>query len=219
MLFGLTAAGAGRRRCCLARYWLVTSKFGRVLTAIRDAESRVMFIGYNPLWLQAVHLDRCRPCSAASPARSTCRRSASSTRAKCRPANSIEIAIWVAVGGRGTLIGPVIGAVHRQSAPRAGSPSASPNTGCSSSARCSSSSRCMLPQGLVGLLARRSWRSRRSRPHEHHDTASTTPPGRQRRAATQMGHVVTGQLDLSHNVILYLKTSPSASTASRRSTS
>ena len=29
--------------------WLVKSKFGRVLTAIRDAESRVMFIGYNPL--------------------------------------------------------------------------------------------------------------------------------------------------------------------------
>uniref|UniRef100_UPI0035B4ABF3 urea ABC transporter permease subunit UrtC n=1 Tax=Accumulibacter sp. TaxID=2053492 RepID=UPI0035B4ABF3 len=33
----------------LARF-LVTSKFGRILTAIRDAESRVMFIGYNPLW-------------------------------------------------------------------------------------------------------------------------------------------------------------------------
>ncbi|MBK8400691.1 MAG: hypothetical protein IPL29_06400, partial [Propionivibrio sp.] len=34
---------------------LVTSKFGRVLTAIRDAESRVMFIGYNPLWYKPSH--------------------------------------------------------------------------------------------------------------------------------------------------------------------
>ena len=51
------------RRCSasllLAR-WLVTSKFGRVLTAIRDAETRVMFSGYNPRVLQALHLDRCR---------------------------------------------------------------------------------------------------------------------------------------------------------------
>src|SRR6202035_4579190 len=30
--------------------WLVSSKCGRVLTAIRDAESRVMFSGYDPLW-------------------------------------------------------------------------------------------------------------------------------------------------------------------------
>jgi urea ABC transporter permease protein UrtC len=36
--------------------WLVKSKFGRVLTAIRDAENRVMFIGYNPLWYK--HLGR-----------------------------------------------------------------------------------------------------------------------------------------------------------------
>ena len=41
--------GAASPRCCSCRY-LVTSKFGRVLTAIRDAESRVMFLGYNPLW-------------------------------------------------------------------------------------------------------------------------------------------------------------------------
>ena len=30
--------------------WIVTSKLGRVLTAIRDAETRVMFSGYNPLY-------------------------------------------------------------------------------------------------------------------------------------------------------------------------
>ena len=54
---------------------------------------------------------RSRPCSRASPARSTCRRSASSIRASSRPANSIEVVIWVAVGGRGTLVGAALGAL------------------------------------------------------------------------------------------------------------
>ena len=92
----------------LGRY-LMTSKFGRVLTAIRDAESRVMFIGYNPLhyklfiWTLSAML-----CAIAGalyvPQVGIINPSEMST------ANSIEIAIWVAVGGRGTLIGPVIGA-------------------------------------------------------------------------------------------------------------
>ncbi len=40
-----------------------------------------------------------------------CRRSASSTRREFSPANSIEAVIWVAVGGRGTLCGAILGAV------------------------------------------------------------------------------------------------------------
>ncbi|MBI3430993.1 MAG: urea ABC transporter permease subunit UrtC [Hydrogenophilales bacterium] len=89
--------------------WLMTSKFGRVLTAIRDAESRVMFMGYNPLhyklfiWTLSAML-----CAVAGalyvPQVGIINPSEMST------ANSIEIAIWAAVGGRGTLIGPVIGA-------------------------------------------------------------------------------------------------------------
>ncbi len=54
---------------------------------------------------------RCRPAWPASPARSTCRRSASSIPSEFAPANSIEVVIWVAVGGRGTLIGAVLGAI------------------------------------------------------------------------------------------------------------
>jgi urea transport system permease protein len=92
----------------LARY-LVTSKYGRVLTAIRDAESRVMFIGYNPLWYKLfVWTLSAMLCAIAGalyvPQVGIINPSEMSV------ANSIEIAIWVAVGGRGTLIGPVIGA-------------------------------------------------------------------------------------------------------------
>ena len=90
--------------------WLVRSKFGRVLTAIRDAESRVMFCGYNPLWFKlGVWTVSAMMCGVAgalyAPQVGIINPSEMST------ANSIEIAIWAAIGGRGTLIGPIIGAV------------------------------------------------------------------------------------------------------------
>mgnify|MGYP006279594563 CR=1 FL=1 len=88
---------------------IVTSKVGRVLTAIRDAESRVMFSGYNPLWYKIfIWTLSAVLCGIAGalyvPQVGIINPSEMS------PANSIEIAIWVAVGGRGTLIGPLLGA-------------------------------------------------------------------------------------------------------------
>jgi urea transport system permease protein len=101
VLFGLSAL-ALIGTLLLARY-LVTSKFGRVLTAIRDAESRVMFIGYNPLWYKLfVWTLSAMLCAVAGalyvPQVGIINPSEMSV------ANSIEIAIWVAVGGRGTLL-------------------------------------------------------------------------------------------------------------------
>lgn len=93
----------------LAR-WLVTRKFGRVLQAIRDAESRARFCGYDTLnyklgiWTLAAVISGVAGAlyvpqvGIINPS-------------EMSPANSIEIAIWTAVGGRGTLIGPVIGAL------------------------------------------------------------------------------------------------------------
>ncbi|MGE5640493.1 MAG: urea ABC transporter permease subunit UrtC [Clostridia bacterium] len=89
--------------------WLVTSKFGRVLAAIRDAETRVMFCGYDTLhyklFVWTVSAILCGIAGALyvpqvgiiNPG-------------EMSPANSIEIAIWVAVGGRGTLAGAALGA-------------------------------------------------------------------------------------------------------------
>lgn len=107
VLFGLTAVMLAATLVFAA--WLVKSKFGRVLTAIRDAESRVMFIGYNPLWYKlTIWTISAVLCGIAGalyvPLVGIINPSEMS------PANSIEIAIWVAVGGRGTLIGPIIGA-------------------------------------------------------------------------------------------------------------
>ena len=107
VLFGLTAVVLALT-FVLAK-WLVNSKYGRVLTAIRDAESRVMFIGYNPLWFKLfIWTLSAVLCGIAGalyvPQVGIINPSEMSV------ANSIEIAIWVAVGGRGTLIGAIIGA-------------------------------------------------------------------------------------------------------------
>ena len=88
---------------------LVLSKFGRVLTAIRDEESRLRFCGYDPvgykLFVWTLSAVICGIAGALYvPQVGIINPSEMS------PANSIEIAIWVAVGGRGSLIGPVLGA-------------------------------------------------------------------------------------------------------------
>jgi len=92
----------------LAR-WIVTSKFGRVLTAIRDAEPRAMFCGYNTVHYKVeIFTLSAVLCGVAGalyvPQVGIINPSEMS------PANSIEIAIWVAVGGRGTLAGAILGA-------------------------------------------------------------------------------------------------------------
>ncbi len=89
--------------------FIVLSKLGRVLTAIRDEESRLRFCGYDPvrykLFVWTLSAVICGIAGALYvPQVGIINPSEMS------PSNSIEIAIWVAVGGRGTLIGPIIGA-------------------------------------------------------------------------------------------------------------
>ncbi len=89
--------------------WLVTSKFGRVLQAIRDAESRVMFSGYNPIGYKlTIWVISAVMCGVAGALYVP--QVGIINPGEMSPANSIEIAIWAAVGGRATLIGPIVGA-------------------------------------------------------------------------------------------------------------
>ena len=104
VLTGLTLLGF----YLLAR-WLMRSKYGRVLQAVRDAESRLMFCGYSPLLYKlSIWVLSAVMCGVAGalyvPQVGIINPSEMSA------ANSIEIAIWAAVGGRGTLIGPIVGA-------------------------------------------------------------------------------------------------------------
>ncbi|QFZ87170.1 urea ABC transporter permease subunit UrtC [Variovorax paradoxus] len=89
--------------------WLISSKFGRVLQAIRDAETRVMFSGYNPLpYKLTIWVISAIMCGVAGALYVP--QVGIINPGEMSAANSIEIAIWAAVGGRATLIGPIIGA-------------------------------------------------------------------------------------------------------------
>jgi urea transport system permease protein len=93
----------------LVARFLVRSKFGRVLQAIRDAESRLMFTGYDPLaYKLTIWVISAVMCGIAGAL--FVPQVGIINPGEMSPAASIEIAIWAAVGGRGTLIGPVVGA-------------------------------------------------------------------------------------------------------------
>lgn len=108
---GLFAVTAG---CLILTYlacrYLVSSKLGRVLAAIRDAEDRVRFLGYNvenvKLWVFVFSAGLAGIAGALYvPQVGIINPSEFS------PLNSIEIVVWVAVGGRGTLYGAITGAL------------------------------------------------------------------------------------------------------------
>jgi urea transport system permease protein len=92
----------------IARF-VVRSKFGRVVSAVRDAEDRTRFIGYRvedyKLWIFVLSAILAGIAGALyvpqvgiiNPG-------------EFSPLNSIELVIWVAIGGRGTLYGAVVGA-------------------------------------------------------------------------------------------------------------
>jgi len=104
VLTGLTLLGF----FLLAR-WLVAAKFGRVLQAVRDAETRVMFSGYNPIGYKlTIWTISAMMCGVAGALYVP--QVGIINPGEMSPANSIEIAIWAAVGGRASLIGPIVGA-------------------------------------------------------------------------------------------------------------
>src|SRR5208283_2639253 len=89
---------------------LVTSRFGKVLIAVRDTESRTRFLGYRPeayklvVWVVSAVM-------AGIGGALYVPQVGIINPSEFAPGNSIEAVIWVAVGGRGTLTGAVIGAV------------------------------------------------------------------------------------------------------------
>jgi urea transport system permease protein len=90
--------------------WLIRSKLGRVLTAIRDAEGRLRFFGYDSVMYKVFVFAISGALAGLAGALFVPQVGIIS------PSNigivpSIEMVIWVAVGGRGTLSGAVLGAV------------------------------------------------------------------------------------------------------------
>jgi len=89
---------------------LVASKFGKVLIAVRDAESRTRFIGYRVENYKLVAWTLSAVMAGIAGALYVPQVGIINP-SEFAPANSIEVVIWVAVGGRGTLVGPIVGAL------------------------------------------------------------------------------------------------------------
>jgi urea transport system permease protein len=89
---------------------IVASKFGKVLIAIRDAEARTRFLGYR-VESYKLFVFTLSACMAGIAGALYVPQVGIINPSEFAPGNSIEAVIWVAVGGRGTLAGAVIGAV------------------------------------------------------------------------------------------------------------
>ncbi|CAM2764298.1 urea ABC transporter permease subunit UrtC [Komagataeibacter xylinus] len=106
----LVATGVLLATSLLAARFVVGSRFGSLLVAVRDAESRTRFLGYRPeqakllVWVFSAMI-------AGLGGALYVTQVGIINPGEFAPANSIESVIWVAVGGRGTLCGAVLGAI------------------------------------------------------------------------------------------------------------
>jgi urea transport system permease protein len=94
----------------MACRYIVTSRLGRVATAIRDAESRTRFIGYRVERVKLFVFTFSAMLAGVAGALYVPQVGIINP-GEFSPLNSIELVIWVAIGGRATLYGAVIGAI------------------------------------------------------------------------------------------------------------
>ena len=99
LVLGVAAWGAS---------WLTTTRFGRLLVAVRDSESRLRFAGYSPVWYKTAAFVLGAILAGIGGALYT-PQTGIITPANMAAIESVLVVVWVAVGGRGTIIGAVIG--------------------------------------------------------------------------------------------------------------
>ena len=150
--------------------YITRSRFGLLLVATRDAEARTRFLGYRPekvklfIWsLSAI--------MAGIAGALYVPQVGIINPGEFAPANSIEIVIWTAVGGRGTIIGPVIGAVLVNGG-KSLFTGWFPEYWLFVLGALFVGTTLLLPKGIVGTL-NEYWKTRREKPDE--PTANTVP--------------------------------------------
>ena len=107
-LFSLTALFLAASVGLVA--WMVGSRFGRLLTATRDAESRTRFLGYDPTRVKLIAWVVSAVIAGIAGALYVPQVGIINP-GEFAPAKSIEVVIWAAVGGRATIVGPILGAI------------------------------------------------------------------------------------------------------------
>jgi urea transport system permease protein len=89
---------------------LTASKFGKLMVAVRDAESRTRFIGWRPENIKLFAFVASAVMAGIAGALYVPQVGIINP-GEFDPANSIEVVVWTAVGGRGTIVGPIVGAL------------------------------------------------------------------------------------------------------------
>lgn len=89
---------------------LASSKYGKLMIAVRDAESRTRFLGWRPENVKLFAFTVSAVMAGIAGALYVPQIGIINP-SEFAPANSIEVVVWTAVGGRGTIIGPIIGAL------------------------------------------------------------------------------------------------------------
>jgi urea transport system permease protein len=122
-IFGVLASSAEAQRgfylttivllvlCYFLCRWLTMGRFGRLLVAIRDDEMRVRFSGYDPTGYKVLVFAISGALAGISGALYTVQTGIITPSNALSVAFSIEMVIWVAVGGRATLFGAIIGTI------------------------------------------------------------------------------------------------------------
>jgi urea transport system permease protein len=96
--------------CLMLASAIVRSKYGKVLIGVRDAESRVRFLGFRVENMKLFTFVVSAMMAGIAGALYVPQVGIINP-GEFAPANSIEVVIWTAVGGRATLVGPIIGAI------------------------------------------------------------------------------------------------------------
>jgi urea transport system permease protein len=175
-LFAITAVSLAL--AYVACRWMVGSRFGKVLIAIRDAESRVRFLGYRVEFYKLVAFVVSAVIAGIAGALYVPQVGIINP-SEFAPANSIEIVIWVAIGGRGTLHGAILGALLVNYL-KTWFTGAIPELWLFGLGALFIAVTLLLPRGVIGLLPGR--RARKAA--DEADPAGGAPPPAQAREAT-----------------------------------
>ncbi|WP_434961367.1 urea ABC transporter permease subunit UrtC [Labrys sp. La1] len=141
---------------------ITASKLGKLMVAVRDAEYRSRFLGWRPENIKLFAFTFSAVMAGIAGALYVPQVGIINP-GEFSPANSIEVVIWTAIGGRGTLIGPVIGAVSVNWA-KSWFTAALPDLWLFALGALFVAMPLLLPKGLVGAFAhwRRSWSARKA---------------------------------------------------------
>jgi urea transport system permease protein len=154
--------------------WLTCTKAGQIMQAIRDGENRVRFSGYNTAHYKLFVFVLAAMVSGLGGALYVAQIGIINP-SEMTPDKSLEAVVWVAVGGRGTLLGPILGAVS-VNALKSWATRAAPELWLFLMGALFIVVVLLLPGGLVSIPARvKKWWTRRQAPPPEADEKPAAP--------------------------------------------